>query len=232
MQPDLLTPEKEEKQPEPLLVKEETSSPPVLVPEAAQPQPISADEPTNPKLSSTAEKKRSKLNIAAIILGICVLFLLLGVAGLGYGVYTLRTELISSQQRLVSLQGEHSKLQSDYATLTTENEKLNADLTQTKTDLEKANADLASMQANLKKSEDKNKSLNAQVDKASKLTEILYAWTITDEASDVFGIDTMIKGTKDQQLIKQWDKFTKSPSDEAFATFLNYLVGAIRNSLK
>jgi regulator of replication initiation timing len=233
MQPDLLIPEKEENQPEPLAIQEETSSQPLFTPEAAQqPAPAPVNEPTPVKPSPTAEKKRAKLNVAAIILGVIVFFLLLGVAGLGYGVYVLRAELISTQQQLAALQGEHGKLQTDYTALTTENEKLNAELTQSKADLEKTNADLTTAQADLKKSQDQNSDLNAKIDKASKLANVLYSWFTSKSPSDMFKIDTQIKDARDTQLTSLWNKFTNSPSEAKFGDLMIYLATALHNGLK
>jgi septal ring factor EnvC (AmiA/AmiB activator) len=226
MQPDLLTPDKEEKQPEPLPIQEGIPSQPIFTPEVVQ------AEPTNLKSPPTAAKKHSKLNVAAIILGILVFILLTGVAGLGYGVYVLRTELISTQQQLATLQGEHGKLEGDYTALTSENEKLNADLTQSKADLEKANADLTTAQADLKKSQDQNKDLKAKIDKSSKYASILYSWFTSKNPSDVFKIDTQIKAAEDTQLTSLWDKLTNSPSDDRFGEVIIYLVNALRNGLK
>jgi septal ring factor EnvC (AmiA/AmiB activator) len=221
MQPDLLIPE-----------KEETSSQPLFTPEAAQPAPAPVSEPTHVKPSPTAEKKRSKLNVAAIVLGVIVFFLLLGVAGLGYGVYVLRTELISTQQQLAALQGEHGKLQTDYTALTAENEKLNAELTQSKADLEKTNADLTMTQADLKKLQDQNNDLNVKIDKASKLANVLYSWFTSKSASDMFKVDTRIKDARDTQLTSLWNKFTNSPSEDKFGDLMIYLATALRNGLK
>jgi regulator of replication initiation timing len=232
MQPDLLTPEKEENQPELLAVQEEMSSQPLFTPEAAQPTPAPVNEPTPVIPSPTAEKKRSQLNVAAIVLGVIVFFLLLGVAGLGYGVYVLRTELIATQQQLAALQGEHGKLQTDYTALTTQNEKLSAELTQSKADLEKTNADLTTAQADLKKSQDQNSDLNAKIDKASKLANVLYSWFTSKSPSDMFKIDTQIKDARDTQLTSLWNKFTNSPSEAKFGDLMIYLATALRNGLK
>lgn len=232
MQPDSTVPQEDGKQPEPLSPAEITQSEPLSAQEGTQLEPLYAHKIAEPKTSPRPEKKSLKWNITAIILGIFSFFLLVAVAGLGYWGYTLNTKLIETQQQLSALQGEHGKLQTDYATLTSNHEKLNADLTQSKADLEKANTDLITTQASLKKSQDQNKNLNAQIDKASKLAEVLYAWTTSTEPSDVFRIDSLIKDANDQQLITEWDNLTRSPSNDGFGKFLNFLIAKIRISLK
>jgi hypothetical protein len=232
MQPNPIAPQEEGKQPEPLSLQDMTQSEPISAQEEARLEPPSSHEITEPRISPIPQKKSSRWNIPAIILGIFSFILLVAVAGLGYWGYTLNTKLTATQQQLTALQGGHSKLQADYAALTSDHEKLNTDLTQSKADLEKANTDLTTTQASLKKSQDQNKNLNAQIDKASKLTEVLYAWTTSTEPSDVFRIDTLIKEANDQQLITQWDNLTRSPSNDAFGKFLNFLVAKIRVSLK
>jgi hypothetical protein len=232
MQPDLIVPQEEGKHPEPLSPQDMTQSQLVSIQEGTQFEPLSSHKIAEPKTSLIPEKKPSKWNIPAIILGIFSFILLVVVSGLGYWGYTLNTKLTTTQQQLTALQEKHGKLQADYATLTSDHEKLNTDFTQSKADLEKANTDLTATQAELKKSQAQNKNLNAQIDKASKLTEVLYAWTTSTEPSDVFRIDSLIKEANDQQLITQWDNLTRSPSNDAFGKFLNFLVAKIRISLK
>jgi type VI protein secretion system component VasF len=232
MQPDPIVPQEEGKQPEPLSPQDVTQSEPISAQEGTQLEPLSSHKIAEPKTSPIPEKKPSKWNIPAIILGIFSFILLVVVAGLGYWGYTLNTKLTATQQQLTALQEEHGKLQADYATLTSDHEKLNTDLNQSKTDLEKVNTDLTTTQASLKKSQDQNKNLNAQIDKASKLAEVLYAWTTSNEPSDVFRIDSLIKEANDQQLITQWDNLTRSPSNDAFGKFLIFLVAEIRSNLR
>jgi hypothetical protein len=221
MQPNLLTPE-----------KEETSSQPLLTPEPAPCAPAPANEPTNVQPFPAVEKKHSRLNIAAIVLGTLVFLLLIGGAGLGYAAYILRAELISTQQQLSTLHGEHDKLEGDYTALTSDSAKINAELAQTKADLEKANADLTTAQGDLKKSQDENKQLNARMDRASKLSKILYAWFTTKNPSDVFKIDSQIKDAKDAKLTALWNKLTNSPSEDKFGELIIYLVSTIHDQLK
>lgn len=232
MQPNPIAPQQEGKQPEPLSSQDMTQSEPLSAREGTRLEPSSSHEITEPRISPIPEKKSSRWNIPAIILGIFSFILLAVVAGLGYWGYTLNVKLATSQQQLTALQGEHSKLQADYAALTSDHEKLNTDLTQTKADLDKVNTDLTTTQASLKKSQDQNKNLNAQIDKASKLTEVLYAWTTSTEPSDIFRIDSLIKEANDQQLITEWDNLTRSPSNDGFGKFMNFLVAKIRVSLK
>jgi len=231
MQPNLLSPEREENQSTSLDLQEITQPHLSFPTETTQLASVPAEDNT-PQPSLITEKKHSKLNIPAMILGILVFILLVAVMGLGYWAYTLRTELMATQQHLTALQGEHNNLQTDYTTLASEKERLNTELAQSKAELEKANTDLATTQANLKKSQSQNENLHTQIDKASKLVEVLYAWTTSDEPSDVFKIDSLVKKVNDQQLITRWDDLTRSPTQEAFGKFFSFLIDYIRFTLK
>jgi septal ring factor EnvC (AmiA/AmiB activator) len=178
------------------------------------------------------ERKRTKINIAVIGLSLLVVLLFLAFGWVGYWAYTLNTELTTTQGQLAALQAEHAKLQTNYAALTSDNEKLNAELTQSKADLEQANTDLTTAQADLSKSKDQGKKLDTQIEAAGGLAEILYVMAISDNESDILKIDRLINETNDTQLIKEWDTFTRSPSEDAFNTFFNYLLMATRNSLR
>lgn len=232
MQPDLLSAQEEEKQSEALSPQNTTHAEPISAAEVSQLESRVGEEPPTLKTSRVVEKKRSKLNLVAIALGLLIVVLLAAFAWVGYWAYRLDSELTSTRQQLTSLQAEHAKLTSEYAALTSEQEKLNAELTQTTADLEKANTDLTAAQAELDKSKKQIKDLESKIDMAVQLTEVLYAWTMTDDASDIFKIDTLIKETGNQQLISQWNTFTKSPSDDAFSVFMDYLITAIRNSVR
>lgn len=232
MQPDLLTPEKEEKQSEPLACLEEMALPSPLATELEPSESIPLEQPTEATSTPETEKKRGRLNFAVVILGIFVFFLLLGAAGLGYGVYVLRTELISTQQQLASLQGKYSKLQNDFTTLTSKNENLKAELVQAKTDLGTANDSLITAQADLKKEQDQNKELNGKIDKASKFAKILYSWFTTKNPSDLFNIDSQIRTVGDPHLSSLWSKIKNSPSDDKFGELILYLVTTIQDNLK
>ena len=84
MQPDLGSPQQDDKQPEPPPMHEAPPS----IPAPAQ------------------VKKQPKRNIAAIILGLFAFVLLLAVAGLGFWAFSLNTKLTAAQQELTALQGE------------------------------------------------------------------------------------------------------------------------------
>lgn len=232
MQTDLLSAQEEEKQSEALSPQNATHAEPISTAEVSQFETPVVEEPPTLKTSPVIEKKRSKLNLVAIGVGFLIVVLFAAFAWVGYWAYTLDSELTSTQQRLTSLQAEHAKLTSEYAALTGKHEKLNAELTQTEADLGKANTDLTTAQAELDKSKKQIQDLESKIEMAGQLTEVLYAWTMTDDASDIFKIDTLIKETGNQQLISQWNTFTKSPSDDAFSVFMDYLITAIRNSVR
>lgn len=227
MQPDLLSAQREEEQPESLSPVETpqpypaSTLPVAPVANASEPQPVL---PT--------KKKRSKLNFAAIALAFLVLVLFLGLGWVGYWGYRLNTELTTTQGQLAALQTKHDKLQAEYATLTNENEKLNSDLALSKTELEKANTDLAATQDDLKKSKNQNKEISAQVEEASGLAEILYVMMISEGEAGILKIDRLITEAGNKELTKQWDTFTRSPSEDTYGSFLQYLIFATRESLR
>jgi uncharacterized protein HemX len=227
MQPDLLSPQREEEQPESLLSQDLSS-----VPDTSPPEPSPVAEAVAPTAAPATQKKRLKLNIATLALALLVLVMFMAFGWVGYWAYTLNTELTTTQGQLAALQAEHAKLQTDYAALTSDNEKLNAELTQSKADLEQANTDLTTAQADLSKSKDQGEKLDAQIETAGGLAEILYVMAISDNESDILKIDRLINETNNTQLIKEWDTFTRSPSEDAFNAFFNYLMMATRNSLR
>jgi septal ring factor EnvC (AmiA/AmiB activator) len=215
MQPELLSPEKEENQPQ--------SSDP----EEAQPETPPAEE--TKEFNPSPAKKHSRFNLAYLALGALVFLLFAAIAWVGYWTYNLGTELTTTQQQLAALQAEQSQLQTDYETIKSENEKLNNELTQSKADLEKANTELAAAQSDLTKSQDQGKSLNAKIDKASKLAAILYAFSTVESQTDFFNLDKLIKESKNQAVIAEWKKIS---TEEGFRNFLEYLILATRDSLK
>jgi uncharacterized phage infection (PIP) family protein YhgE len=219
MQPDLLSAEKDENAPQ------ETSSDALPVTENVQVEsaPVVEETPVTP--IQIPEKKRSKVRLASIVLGILVFLFFVAFAWVGYWTYQLNTQLTDTQQQLSALKAEHEKLQSDYQTLSSEKDQLNKDL-------EKSNADLATAQSDLSKSKQKSSDLTQKMDKASKLVDVLHAWLTSDEASDVFEINALIDKSGNQDLINEWSKLMKSPSDEAFGNFVEYLATATRDSLK
>ncbi len=221
MQPDLLSPEKEENPPE-------TSSS-----EAAPPELPSTEAAADATLSPTVKKSRSKVILAYVGLGVLVLLLVAALGWVGYWTYDLNTQLTHTQQQLVAQQADYAKLQADYATLNNtlkgENEKLNTELAQVKADLEKANTDLATAQSDLSKSQDQSKKLAAKIDKASKLAEILYVVSTAKNDADFLRLDKLIRDSNNSALTLNWMGIS---SQADFNDFLDYLILATRDSLK
>lgn len=185
-----------------------------------------------PESTPVVAKKRSKLIIAWIALGLFAILFLLSFTWVGYWAYTLNTQLNTTQQQYEALQSEYDNLTSEHTALTLEHEKVNAELSQTKTDLEKANTDLTTAQDDLSKSKDQGEKLDAQIDAAGKLAEVLFVFSMSDDPSDVFKIDELIKQTNNQQLLEKWNAFTRTPSDDALSAFMEYLILAVRNSVR
>jgi septal ring factor EnvC (AmiA/AmiB activator) len=231
MQPDLLSPEKEENQPGPL-VPQELSPSESSTSETSQLETHPVEEATN-VAPSPAGKKHSKFHLAYLALGVLVFLLLAAFAWVGYWAYDLGTQLMNTQQQLAARQADYAKLQADYETINRtlkgENEKLNSELAQVKADLEKANTALVTAQSDLAKSQDQSKSLKTRIDKASKLAEILYSFdTIKDELG-ILQLDKLIRDSKNPQLLLEWNGIS---SEEDFRNFLSYLIFATRDSLK
>lgn len=234
MQPDLLSAQREEEQPDAVspqeLTQAESLSMPMSESTLQEPDPVAETVKSIP--SPTKEKKHSKLNFAVIGLSLLLFLLLLSFGWVGYWAYTLNNELTASQGQLTALQAKYDKLQADYTALTSEHEKLNAELTQSKADLEKTNTDLATARGDLSESMQRGENLDTQIDRAGKLAEVLFVWNTMDNPSDIFKLDTLINETSDKDLIDQWNTFTRSPSDDALGGFLDHLILTIRNSLR
>ncbi len=229
MQPDLLSPEKEENTPESNI--DPSASIPTVETTPAEP-PAPANEAVAAQVSPSAKKKGSTSILAYIGLGVLVLLLIGALAWVGYWAYGLSTELTNTQQDLAALQADYSKLQTDYATLKTENEQLKTEMAQVQADLDKANTDLATAQADLSKSQDTNKSLTTRFDKGTKLAEVLSTFISVSGPADFLKIDKLIKNAKNQELSSEWDKVTSSPTPEGFSQFLKYLILATYQSMK
>jgi septal ring factor EnvC (AmiA/AmiB activator) len=230
MQPDLLSTQLEEHQPEPLSSQERLPSEPLSTPETPQFDPT----PTVEAIPAVqVAKKRSGWKIAVTVLAVlATVAFLLTFAWVGYWAYTLNNQLQTTQQELAALQTEHAQLESDYAALTSESEKLTDELAQSKADLEQSNTDLTSTQSDLSKSKQNEEKLQNRIDAAGQLLEILYVMTTSDHESDILKVDRLVYESKDQELIKQWDTLTESPSEDAMTEFLDYLVSAMRDHLK
>jgi septal ring factor EnvC (AmiA/AmiB activator) len=230
MQTDLLTTRPADKQPESISPQDQLTSETPSAPEMPKFDPA----PTLDAFPAVrVEKKRSGLKIAGIILAsLTTLAVLLSFAWVGYWAYTLNNELNAAKQQLTALEAEHTKLQADYVALTNENEKLNDDLTQSRADLETSNTDLTSTRADLSKSKQNEEKLQTRIDSAGQLMEILYVMTTSDHESDILKVDRLVTESRDQELLKQWDNFTESPSEDAITAFFEYMVSEIRNHLK
>jgi hypothetical protein len=224
---------------QPDLLSDESQQPESLSPQdMAQPESLSA-LPATPRAAGMTEpelspmqKMHPKYSWAAIGLVVLVI-LLLAVFGLaGYWAYALSSELVTARQQLATLQGAHETLQADYASLTGSHQNVVAELTQTRASLEAANTDLTAAQSDLKKLQDDDRDASTRIKKAGRLLDILYAWVTVDSAIDIFAIDTMIKESKDAELMARWEELTTSQSEDALSVFVEFLIDDIRNSLK
>lgn len=55
---------------------------------------------------------------------------------------------------------------------------------------------------------------------------------ISDRESDILKIDRLINDVNNQALTKEWNIFANSPSEDAFSSFLEYLIFATYESLR
>ena len=197
--------------------------------EKMQTDPLAPQEVQQPEPSIVPQTKiippKPKRNLTVIFLVMCLVFLCMSVAGLGFWIYKLNTSLVSTQQQLKTLQSEYAELKSG-------NEKLTADLNQVKTDLEKANGDLDTAQTDLQRLQDRNEGVQSRIDQVSKKIEVLYVFSTTETVEDFLAIDALVKETNDKQLIGQWHSFVAKPSIESSTKFLLFLIGSIREDLK
>lgn len=244
MQPNPLSPSQEEKKPEPVSSGQVQPEPcpepevrmlnPLPAPASVPPTPpaIPVQPVSRPVPAPVQAKKPTRWgNIAAVVLGLGVVFLLLVAAGLGFWAYKLNTQLTATQGELAALQADYGKLKADFANLQSENEKVNANLTQTKADLEKANTELATTQDSLKTAQGQYTDLSAKVDKAAKYADVLNTLVKMDQ-SGLLKIESKIDAANDSGLDAVWNKFKNSPSGDTMSDVLVYLTSAIEDSLK
>ena len=189
---------------------------------------------SDPSLAQAPQAPK-KFNFLIVV----VVILVLALAGVGYWGFQQSSALKATQSELSSLQGkydsltaENGKLTTNLSAATTELGTTKTELGTTKTELEKTKGDLSTTQADLKKSQDQNTGLQAKLDSASKKAEILHAFSTMKTATDLLAVDTMIKATKDDQLIAEWKKFTSAPTTQSSANFLLYLMSAVWDGLK
>lgn len=190
-----------------------------------QPESFSQKETEQPGMSLIQETKPAQRKPPPVILTVFLIIFLAATAGLGYWAYTLNSSLIATQQQLAELQSDHTKLQS-------ENENLTAELAQVKADLEESSKDLTNTQTKLEKAQAENLELNVKIENASKKLQILYAFSTIATPTDILAIDTLIKETKDRQLLERWNEFYSNPSESAGVNFILNLITAIQTSLK
>ena len=236
MQPEPL-PQPEENKPEVPSTNEAPAPVPAPMPAPiVAPAPVPAPMPAPvaaPAPAPVQVRKASRGFPIFTILGILLtLVLFVATVGLGYWAYTLNTKLTDTQQQLTTLQGEQTKLKADYATLQGEKDKLSKDLDQTKADLDKANTELATTKSDLDKANTKITELTAKIEKVSKLAEVLYAWNVADEPSDILVIDKLVDDTNNSELAQRWKNLTNSFTDKNYSDFIDYLISQIRIGLK
>lgn len=152
-------------------------------------------------------------------------------AGTGIWMYILNKNLNETEQQLADLQKTQTQLQSQYQTLKSENEKLVNEIDQSKSELEKVNLDLSSTKADANGLKNQNKSLQARFVLAGKKAEILYLFFAAEKTTDILAINSLVKETKDQELLKEWNKTISSESFDQDANFLFYLINSIRDGL-
>ena len=182
---------------------------------------------SDPSLAKAPQAPK-KFNFLIVV----VVILVLALAGVGYWGFQQSSALKATQSELSSLQGKYDSLTAENAKLTTDLGAATTELGTTKTELEKTKGDLSTTQADLKKSQDQGTSLQAKLDSAGKKAEILHAFSTMKTATDLLAVDTMIKATKDDQLIAEWKKFTSAPTTQSSANFLLYLMSAVWDGLK
>ena len=175
---------------------------------------------SDPSLAQVPQAPK-KFNFLIVV----VVILVLALAGVGFWGFQQSTALKATQSELTTLQGQ-------YDSLTTEKGTLETELGAATTELENAKGELSTTQSDLKKSQDQTTGLQAKIDAASKKAEILYAFSNIKTPTDLLAVDSLIKASKDDQLIAEWNKFTSAPTAESSASFLLKLITSIKDALK
>ena len=175
--------------------------------------------------ATQAPKKSNSMMIVVIIL-------VLALIGVGFWGFSQSSTLKATQAKLDTLQGQYDSLTAEKNQLSSDFNATKTELETTKADLEKTKGELATTQDDLKKAQDQASSLQAKIDKASKISEILYAFSTVKSGTDILTIDAKVKAANNKELQTEWGKFASAPTAESSANFLLYLISAIGNALK
>jgi septal ring factor EnvC (AmiA/AmiB activator) len=163
---------------------------------------------------------------------IVVIVLVLALAGVGYWGFTQSSALKATQADLATMTQKFDTLTAENTQLTTDFDATKAELDTTKSDLEKTQGDLTTTQGDLKKAQDDGNTKQNKITKASKLAEILYAFSSVKTPTDILAVDSMIKATNDKELQAEWSKFINAPTTQSSSDFLLYMMNAISAALK
>ncbi len=198
----------------------------IVSPPALQPTPSIV--PEKPTVLPATQPKKSRFG--TIFSALVILFLLLGLGGLGYWAYQLNSNLKATQQDL-------ARLQVNYDKLATEKNSLAVLLARTQSELVKIRSDLVTTRSDLTKSRDDAAALQDRMDKAGKLTEVLIVHKVDNATDDV--IERKILASGDAKLLRlfytfkvDYKKGNASLNMSNYLNWRNYLVEAIRDSLE
>jgi septal ring factor EnvC (AmiA/AmiB activator) len=182
---------------------------------APYPDSVSVPEPELKNASASKPAFFSKQTIITILMIVFMCAILTGIAGMGYWIYQLTTDLNATQDALTALQGK-------YDNLTVEKDKLAADLDQTRTELEKTREELSTAQSNLTKSKGETAALQKKMGKARALVEVLIA-TLVERQNDQ-GIEKTVMATGDGKLKELWTTAKAEPNKTNIQAWLDYLL--------
>lgn len=208
----------------------EENRPEAIPPEENHPE-VSHPEADRPKKTVNTSK------IVTIILGVFLGIAIIAAAGLGFWANQLNTNLNATQKKLTTLQSDYDSLKANNGQLTTNLSQVNSDLDQTKTTLTNTQTTLTNTQTQLtgaqsdlaKASSDKN-DLQSKIVKIKPYLDLAYAIYVTDENKT--GIDERVNATNDSKLSSLWSSLKSDPSRDNATAFVNYLFGAMSDSIK
>lgn len=178
--------------------------------------------PESPVQAAPAQPVKKKGPWGAILIGLLILVLLGGIAGLAYKGYTLNNELTNAQTRLADLQGKHDKLQKD-------NQALTEQIAQVKADTETAQADTKTAQQTLTDAQNKAKLVKTNTDKASLYAIILNSIFVEQDNDLVIAVEVALTGDKNLQTL--YETILKNPSAENFDNFIQHVFKSISTNL-
>ena len=163
-----------------------------------------------------------KVNFPAIVLGVFLLFSLVALAGVGFWVYRLNTNLKATQADLAALQGQYESLTAEKDQLITDLNTTTSELDATKTELDQSKADLSNAQSELDTAKKEASDLRTRMKRAAQYVDVLRGFFLVD--STYTQHNRRVEAVDDSTLSDLLDIYENTDSDEAWADYVSYII--------